>query len=82
MYTIIFSLLCGGVFIDCKEVIANYWNFRSSTYANGVNGFDEEERTVWKQIFEKSLAPGKSLKVLDVGTGTGFLALLFAEIGH
>ena len=72
----------GGICIDCKKVIANYWNIRSSTYTNGVNGFDEEERRVWKQIFENSLLPGEHLKILDVGTGAGFLALLFAEMGH
>ena len=69
-------------YIDCKKVIANYWNFRSSTYTNGVNGFDEEERTIWKQMLEKSLPSRKRLNILDVGTGAGFLALLFAEMGH
>lgn len=63
-------------------MIANYWNIRSSTYKNGVSGFDEEERAVWKKIFESSLSSGEHLKVLDVGTGAGFLALLFAEMGH
>ncbi|MGB9938835.1 class I SAM-dependent methyltransferase [Methanosarcina sp.] len=37
---------------------------------------------VWGQIFENSLPSGKRLKILDVGTGAGFLALLFAEMGH
>lgn len=72
----------GGISIDCKKVIASYWNIRSSTYTNGVNGFDEEERAVWKQIFKDSLPSNKRLNVLDVGTGAGFLALLFAEMGH
>ena len=28
--------------MDLQKIIASYWNIRSSTYTNGVNGFDEE----------------------------------------
>ncbi|WP_292389253.1 hypothetical protein [Methanosarcina sp. UBA5] len=63
-----------GIFIDCKKVIASYWNIRSSTYTNGINGFDEEEYAVWKKILENSLASREHLNVLDVGVqALGFL---------
>ncbi|WP_292372129.1 class I SAM-dependent methyltransferase [Methanosarcina sp. UBA411] len=78
----LYIIIAWGIFIDCKKVIASYWNIRSSTYTNGINGFDEEERAVWKQIFENSFSLSERLNILDVGTGAGFLALLFAEMGH
>ena len=68
--------------MDIKNVVEDYWNFRCASYTNGITGFCEEEREAWKQILSDALPSGKHLKVLDVGTGAGFLALLLAEMGH
>ncbi|WP_440955554.1 class I SAM-dependent methyltransferase [Methanosarcina sp. Mfa9] len=68
--------------MDIKNVVVDYWNFRSASYTNGISGFCEEERDAWKRILSDALPPGKRLRVLDVGTGAGFLALLFTEMGH
>lgn len=68
--------------MDTKEIIAGYWDHRSSSYKNGVNEFDEEERSIWKTILCKHTGDRTGLKILDIGTGAGFLALLFAEMGH
>ncbi|WP_135606285.1 class I SAM-dependent methyltransferase [Methanococcoides sp. NM1] len=68
--------------MNTKEIIADYWDHRSSSYKNGVNGFDEEERSLWRTILRNHTGDRTGLKILDIGTGAGFLALLLAEMGH
>ena len=65
--------------MDTKEVIQNYWDYRSESYNNGVIENSEEERNAWRDMLSKSIEGKKGLKVLDVGTGPGFLALLYEE---
>lgn len=67
---------------NTKEVIQNYWDYRSKSYNNEVIENSEEERKAWKAMLLKAIEGKKSLKVLDIGTGAGFLALLFAEMGN
>ncbi len=68
--------------MDTKETISKYWDWRSQTYTNGTTGFREEEKSIWRQALNPFLKCSKDLKILDVGTGPGFLALILAEMGH
>lgn len=58
--------------------IRDYWDKRARDYdrAPGHSGFEEE----WKKFLSGKLS--SESKILDVGTGTGFLALLLAELGY
>ncbi len=69
-------------FMEAKETISKYWDWRSQTYTNGIRGFDDEEKAVWKRELRPALDGNGGLKALDVGTGPGFLALILAEMGH
>ena len=72
-----------------KEEIHAYWTNR----ARGYSEYNQQEmadarRSMWKNkllsLLEENF-PGKNpeeLKVLDVGTGPGFFALLLAEAGY
>ena len=42
---------------------------------------DEEERQIWLDVLRGLLTPAPA-DILDIGTGTGFLALRCAELGH
>ena len=66
-----------------KERIAERWGARSATYdgAYGHGFCDETHRRLWLSALERNTNPGQGLRVLDVGCGTGFLSLLFAEMG-
>ncbi|MCO5382734.1 MAG: class I SAM-dependent methyltransferase [Methanosarcina barkeri] len=70
--------------MEVKPQIREWWNTAEHDYdaieAHGVHS--EEERELWTEVITQLLGTHLKLKVLDMGTGTGFLALLLAEIGY
>lgn len=70
--------------MSAKETIGRYWNERAASFDqqgdHAIHG--AAERDAWQRLLDRLAPPGRTLDVLDVGCGTGFLALLFAERGH
>lgn len=77
--------------MNAKSTIRSYWDWRSQTYGNTVYKSQDDAKQIWKTALNDAIRTDKTnkadktdkkLNVLDVGTGTGFLALIFAEMGH
>lgn len=68
---------------DVKEIIRTSWNKRGSDYDSspGHGIHSEQEKKAWKSLLTRALGD-ETLDVLDVGCGTGVIALLLAELGH
>lgn len=60
-----------------RKNIANYWSWRSSS-------FDETsaQQQAWWEAYLAASGGDKQCEILDIGTGTGFIALGFAKAGH
>ena len=66
---------------EIKRKIGDYWKDAGEEYDN-YPGFDtEEEKEEWKRFLSNEIS-GNKLRILDAGTGTGFLALPLAEMGY
>jgi ubiquinone/menaquinone biosynthesis C-methylase UbiE len=67
---------------DIKENVKSYWDERSKTFDNDVgHGADETECRMWKQYLADIIG-NEPKQILDVGTGTGMIAINLAELGH
>ncbi len=68
---------------DPQHLINAYWSYRGAGYDESPGHAPRHsiEKETWLEVLGR-LLPDAPADVLDAGTGTGFVALLLAELGH
>ncbi len=68
---------------DVKAAVSRYWSGRAAGFDQGASHgvLNEAQHQAWLQLLREVVGP-PPLTVLDMGCGTGFLALRMAELGH
>lgn len=61
------------------KVIGDFWDQRAATFDKD---HDTENADEWMKLLEELLGEDKSKNVLDLGTGSGFLANMTARLGY
>ena len=66
-----------------KHRVTHYWSHRAEGFEKQrLREFESEKKDRWLSEFRKYLPQGKTLRILDIGTGTGCFACILAEQGH
>ena len=66
--------------MEIGQRVKDYWTQRSHAFGTvRKNELENEMGQRWLREIERFLPEGGSLDILDVGTGTGFFAILLAE---
>ena len=66
-----------------KQRITHYWSQRAEAFqTQRIREFEDEKHARWLEEFNRYIPHDRPLRVLDLGTGTGFFAFVFAAEGH
>ena len=66
-----------------KHRITHYWSHRAEAFqTQRIREFEDEKHERWLREFNRYIPEDRPLRVLDLGTGTGFFAFVFAAEGH
>ncbi|MCL2136210.1 MAG: methyltransferase domain-containing protein [Coriobacteriia bacterium] len=62
---------------------ASYWDSQADAlHAQRSESLGSDELIIWENALSQALPTGKSLRILDAGTGTGFLSVILSLMGH
>ena len=65
------------------DVLRDYWTTNTDSYAAiNEDELNSYKKQAWLDLLNANIPQGKSLRVLDIGCGAGFLAIILAEQGH
>ena len=68
---------------ELKQRVSDYWTQRVAGFSTlRRKELEGEKHEQWMSEFRRYLPQGRPLRILDVGTGTGFFAFLLAAEGH
>lgn len=68
---------------DAKNYIEDYWTKRSPEFKKlRREELHSEKNELWRQEICKHFPPDKVLKILDIGCGSGFYAILLSKLGY
>lgn len=68
---------------DIKEEVTSYWLSRAEKFNElRIQELNSDMRGRWLKELQKYLPAQKGLKILDIGTGTGFFCFLLSAEGH
>lgn len=69
--------------LDIESRIMRYWTARSHDFGTvRKNELGSAMGRRWQEELQSHLPNGSGLHILDIGTGTGFFAILMAALGH
>jgi ubiquinone/menaquinone biosynthesis C-methylase UbiE len=68
---------------DTTSTMREYWDSVAEDYASAdLFNSTETLRTIWLSLLARLFPPTEPLKILDIGCGSGFVALSLGELGH
>lgn len=66
-----------------EERVRNYWTRRAADFSTVRRmELQDDISNRWMEVIESKLPRKQGLRILDVGTGTGYFAILLAERGY
>ena len=69
--------------MNIESRIKNYWDGRSEDFGRvRRRELESADADAWINYIEKKISARSGLKILDVGTGAGFFAVLMSRRGH